>query len=163
MDSYELNPYSVGTDVHVHGKDITADAVDDEPSLEPLTAAAPPERILILLPPPPVFRPDPDQLASPHESPPAIEPSQIRGGSEPTIVNGDPEPTPDEVSSPEVPLDVTEAPIPEVGDSPPANVRTRLPKAPIEMREKSTRIEVDVTPKLNRTLWEYGSTWGGHI
>jgi hypothetical protein len=39
-----------------------------------------------------------------------------------------------------VPLDVTEAPIPEVDDSPPANVRTRLPKAPIEIREKSTRI-----------------------
>jgi hypothetical protein len=123
-----------------HGEDITANAVDDEPSLEPLTAAAPPERTPVPLPPQPVFRPDPDQLASPHESPPAIDPSQIRGGSEPTIINGDHEPTPDEVFSPELPLDVTESPIPEVDDSPSANVRTYLPKAPIEMREKSTRI-----------------------
>jgi hypothetical protein len=133
------NPTSREPVFTFHNRDITHEADDD--NFEQVTVAAPSEALVEPQPLPPVFRPDLDAVAPPSESPRIPEPSQIGGGMETTAATNDIEPTLDEATSLEEPPEIVEDPIPEIEDIPPANVRTRPPKAPIEMREKSTRIK----------------------
>jgi hypothetical protein len=133
------NPTSREPVFTFHNCDITHEADDD--NFEQVTVAAPSEALVEPQPLPPVFRPDSDAVAPPSESPRIPEPSQIGGGMETTAATDDIGPTLDEVTSLEEPPEIVEDPIPEIEDTPPANVRTRPAKAPIEMREKSTRIK----------------------
>jgi Reverse transcriptase (RNA-dependent DNA polymerase) len=121
-----------------HERDITHDAPEDE--FESMTAAAPLESVAAPLPLPPAFRPILDEAIPSATSPRPMDPSEIGGVREETIVSEVTEPTPDVIPGPEELLVDEPGLTPEAEEPEPANVRTHRPKAPLEPREKSTRI-----------------------
>ena len=127
-----------------HDRDITGEVDDDLMSMEPVPEE--PSRNCLLTPPPllPDLTVEDEAPALVEESQIAPDPFEIRGGTEDSIVEENPFPTSLEVSGPEDPGYEIPNEIHEPYSTPPANVRTTQPVAPVEMREKSTRIRKPV-------------------
>ena len=121
-----------------HDRDITGDAVDDVVTMDTPSDEEPTIQFRHTPPILPVFPDETDTLDTVMEPQIAQDQIEIRGEMESAGAENTSNPTSDEVSGPET----TFEPVPEEQpEAPPTTaVRTYIPSAPVELREKSTRI-----------------------
>ena len=127
-----------------HDRDITGDVDDDDMTMAPSSEPPPCIGVSALPPRQPVLTIDNEIPAPVEESQITPDPFEIRGDMEAVLGEENSFPTPEEISGPEDPGYEIPDEIHEPDNTPPGNVRTSQPAAPLVVREKSTRIRKPV-------------------